>query len=724
MASFKTFLSAKLSRRSQDDNSAENNHNSSMNSTRETSRHKSTPKMGPKRDDSTRLIAGFQKVFGYRRRNNNVTPSSDPNILRKSSALAPTISVPTPKRLYRLQSPKQKKHATSTPPPPSTADNTMSKSRTTMLPSIVPSSTPPTSPLTLPTSAHSETSTPSDRHVSVTSVTQLTKPANRATRSRVRNQAEVSLMSDASTSADDHTILRMSSQPIVVKSTPGSPDTDTSEMEAAIADRYTAEKLLAQRHAAIKPQANTGERLKPLGTILKKRDYRDSHSIARLPSSFSPSAYRQSNLRTANRAIEALRRRKAVKDLAFYAADGCPTNIEIMDQINAHFHLKARHIDDEIPDITFNVNGVCIRASEMPKGSVERNWITRYNAVVHNAELVERRLMNSEDHEMIVAQLFPEDRRHILKAEHFEIFMNGLGEEGILTKVQAKSIATVAVSLEEFEQGVHYIEGSVQKCGHRRNPTAATIIDIPHQASRGISSFPSCQTSGQSQDELYYYLRILVEAAVYDQKFWKGYFFPNARNRLNDFYEAYKITLDGWLLPPNLTDYKREWTHREIRLLHRGQLICDLLKQYEANEVTDFGIIRAIRATFVGIPAQPCWCPEDLESFLYHRINESGLAVSNIPNILVLHPEHDMTFANSSLRRHVTNELRGRAEQFEKEEVARLREIDRSYITFREAKKRRMTKWKRVKEGWRKAFGKKQVVVPFDPFAPEHAVGV
>jgi hypothetical protein len=28
-----------------------------------------------------------------------------------------------------------------------------------------------------------------------------------------------------------------------------------------------------------------------------------------------------------------------------------------------------------------------------------------------------------------------------------------------------------------------------------------------------------------------------------------------------------------------------------------------------------------------------------------------------------------------------------------------------------------------MKEGLKKAFGKKQIVVPFDPFAPDHAVG-
>ncbi|KAL1799429.1 hypothetical protein ACET3X_003466 [Alternaria dauci] len=722
MANIKTFLSAKPSRRSHDNDSAENDHSISMDSNTGMNRINSAPKMSLRREDTSRLMAGFQKVFGYHRRNNSVPPSSDLDIPSPSSTPAAATSVSTPKKLYHFQSPKQTKHATPTPPLPFTANDTIFESKTTMLSSMVPSSTPPTNPSAPPTSAHSETSTPSEERVGVTSTTPLTKSANLPAKADVEIQADLSLATDVDTRAESHPILRTTSQLMVVEPTHNSSDAYTNELESAMADRRAAEKLLAQRHAAIKPQANTSERLKPLGIVLEKKEPGESRNIARLPSSLSPASRLRTSLGTSNEAIEAVRRRKAIKDLAFFAADGCPTNIEIMDQINAHFRLKDRHDDSEIPDVTFNVNGVSICASEMPKGSVERNWIIRHNAVVNNAELVERRLMNSDDHEMIVAQLFPEDCRHILKPEHFEIFMNGLGEEGILTKAQAKSIATVAVSLEEFEQGAYYVQDWRKQHGHRRNPTTAVIFDIPRQASRGVLSFPSHQTNSLSQHELYYYLRILVEAAVYDQKFWKGYFFPNARGRFNDFYEAHKITQENCLLPPSLTDYKRDWTHREVRLLHRGRLICDLLKQYEAGEVTDFGIVRAIRATFVGIPAQPSWCPEDLESFLYHRINESGLAVSKIPEILALHPEHDTTFANYRLRQHVINGLRDRAEQFEKEEATRLREIGRSYMTFKQANRRGTTMWERMKERWRKAFGKKQVVVPFDPFAPEHAV--
>ncbi|KAH6881952.1 hypothetical protein BKA58DRAFT_425676 [Alternaria rosae] len=705
MVGFKSFLSAKSFRRSHDDDRAKSELKNSMSKDVGGSAGISSNSIAQKSDDkhkeSTRLIAGFQKVFGNHRRGDHVS-------LMPSAPATPTS---TPKRLYRFQSPKQNKQTSSTPSSLSTADNTTRESDATMLSHVVLTSTPPTSPLTPLGSAHSATSAPNNNHTDVAHVTPLAKFSINTARPITQISVESDLRSDNEKYSDDGPVLRTTSHPATVDDT-----------NAAIEGMRVAEQLLNQRHATIKPQANTSKRVKPLDTVGKNVGSRDSHGIALLPSSLSALNHRQTHLRTANQAIEAARRRQAVRYLAFYAADGCPTNIDIIDRINAHFHLEARHIDGEIPNATFDVNGVLIRASQMPKGSVERNWIIRYNAVVNNAELVERRLMNSEDHEMIVAQLFPEKRGHILNPEHFEIFMTGLGEEGILTKAQAKSIAIVAVSKEEFDKGIHYVEATGSKHAHRRNTTAAAMFDIPQRASRSTASFSSRPANGQNQHELYFYLRILVEAAVYGQKFWKGYFFPNARNKLKNFYDAHKLSQEGWLLPPHLTDYKRDWTHREVRLLQRAHLICDLLKQYEVGEVTDFGIIRAIRATFVGIPAQPSWCPEDLESFLYHRIADSGLTVSKIPEILVLHPEHDMVFANYRLRQHVISGLRERADQFEKEEVARLKEIDKSYMTFEEARKKEMTRWERMKKGLKKVFGKKEVVVLFDPFAPEHGL--
>ena len=490
-----------------------------------------------------------------------------------------------------------------------------------------------------------------------------------------------------------------------------------TELDAAIAGMRAAETLLHKRHATIKTQPNIGKKIKPIAVTMKKDGQKESSATARLHPQPSPPAYRPQRSQTADEACAALQRRQLIKNLAFNAASGCPCAIADIEQVNAHFALKARHPETTMPDLILDITGVRIRTSQL--STIEHRWISRFNAITNNATLVKRRLMKSEDHEAIVTQLFPAERHHILKPEHFEIFVAGFGEEGILTRSQAKSIARLGVTVEEFDNGARFTIPAKHTRGHSHNPATLVIFDIPKQASRGIASFSPHPSTTQTRD-LHHYLRILVEAAVYGQKFWKGYFFASARSKLNGFYQAYKISQEGWLLPANLTDYKRQWTHRETRLLERGQLICNLLKKYEAGELTDFGIVRVVRATYVQIPAQPFFNIEDLESFLYHRITDSGLSVSKIPEILTLHPENDALFANPRLRDYITDGLKERASQYEEEEKQRLSEIETSHTTFETVKKAQMTLWERVKGCFKQVFGKKVVVVPFDPFAADH----
>jgi hypothetical protein len=493
------------------------------------------------------------------------------------------------------------------------------------------------------------------------------------------------------------------------------------QIETAMAAMRAAEKVLHQRHAALSPQVNTSKKMKRINSFSKNTDLNEKSTRARLPAHIAPSANRRAHHRTANDAIEAMQRRRAIKDLVFFAAGGCPTNISIIDQINAHFQLKARHPEKELPNITFEVTGLKILASQLPLGSIERNWIARYNTLKNNLELVERRLMSLEDHKLIATQLFPEERHVILNPQHFDIFVTGLGEEGILTKGQAKTIAKLAVTIEEFDRGAHYNGPSKQNAyAHYRDPSVVAMFDIPQRASRTDASFSPRSAELKGKNELYTHLLTLVEAVVYNQTFWKGYFFPNARSKLTSFYNAYKLSQEDLLLPPTLTAYKRNWSALEVCLLHRGQLLVDLINRYNSNELTDFGIIRAVRATYIPIPAPPPFTPEDLETFLYHRITDSGLPISIMPDILILHPEHDTVVANPRLRQHVLACLRDRASVFEAEEIARLSEIEMSYATFEQARRRDMGFWVRVKMAWKKAFGERKVVRPFDPFAPEH----
>jgi hypothetical protein len=504
----------------------------------------SASKMGHKRNQSSRLVTGLQAMFNTHRRSKTAAPSSGPIILPMAASPAAPATASTPRKPSRVQTPKQEVSRSDAyrmttpliakptnelaPSPPSTADATAIESDATLLSSPQTYSTPPSSALTTSSAARCEESGPRIDHGPRVIQGPLEYPELVAavpqmfSKTRVDDTPTASLKERVETNPPDPE----TSLPTAFEAGPAKTDTHMNEMEAALAGMRAAEKLLNERHAALhKPKANTSTRRKPNGHAIGK-----SGATAPLPAIIA--SHRRKQSRTANKAINGLQRRQAIKDMAFFAADGCPTNQDTMDVINAHLALLTRHPDDDIPDVTFDINGVTVLASKIPPGSVERNWIMRYNLVVHNATQVERRLMNIEDHEMILTQMFPSERGHILKPEHFEIFLTGLGEEGILTKSQAATIAKVQVITEEFDKGANFTGPSVDRHAHRRNPTSIALFDIPKQARRPMISYSPRPTNAANQHELYYKLRVLVEAAAYTQSFWKGYFFPSASDKL------------------------------------------------------------------------------------------------------------------------------------------------------------------------------------------------
>jgi hypothetical protein len=494
------------------------------------------------------------------------------------------------------------------------------------------------------------------------------------------------------------------------------------EYNIAVEGLRDAEKILEQRHAAIKtkgkPRPAPKKSKSPKAAIKKELPTATgSPRIAALPSRLRTPSDRQYQYKgTAQEACDALQHRQLIRELAYRAAFGCEDAMSAFEELNAHYALKARHQHDtDFPDLILNFDGIHVSASQLR--SVERNWVSRYNAMRKLNSLVERKQLGAEDCELIVEQLFPTKSREILDPEHFDIFMNGLGLEGIITASEAKRITRLAVSVEESEAGARWTTTLQHRhaAQHTHNLSTLAIFDIPNDGYRsGVSSstYPPAPRA-----DLAHYLRILVEAAVYDQAFWKGYFFSNARSKLQSFYEAHRIQQQGLLTPPALTPYKRSWNYRETRLLQRGHILCTLLSSFEFNTLTDFGLIRAIRGTFIPLPGQGYWDPNDLSTFLYHRVVSSGLAISSIPDIVALHPEHDSAFGNASLAAGIVRKLESQAEAFRQEEEVRTREMEKSASTFEQMKMREMGRWGRMKSRWRKRFGKGVVVRPFDPFA-------
>jgi hypothetical protein len=503
-----------------------------------------------------------------------------------------------------------------------------------------------------------------------------------------------------------------------------------TEYQAAMEGLNRANSLLQQRHAVVKTQCksrapeqhNTPERPFKNEALSPVNNAR----IASLPSFLPTPSYREvKKPETVNEACDALKRRQLIRALAYHAIGGCGDALVTFDKLNARFILKARHQgDEEIPDLMLRIDGIPVATNQL--GTVEKTWISRIVAANKLQSLADRKHLRPKDHEQIVMQVFPIESSGLLKPEYFKIFVTGLGTEGIITASEAKYVIELSASPEEFEAGARWI-GVVQSRAQiqLRDSRPTTVnFDIPKQEHRSAIAFAAHPLTSP-QPDLYYYLRVLVEAAAYEQKLWKGYFFANAQSMLNSFYEAFVLRQQGLLTPPHLTHYKRSWTYRETRLLQRGHLIYTLLQSFDEGTLTDFGIIRVVRGTFVRLPGQGYWDVEQLSTYLYHHILDSGLALSKVPEILALHPEHDKEFANVRLGAHIRKELEENAELFRQEEHHRLREIVTSVATFEALNKTKMTKWERLRAKWNKCFEKNEIRVPFDPLAQtEEAQGL
>lgn len=414
---------------------------------------------------------------------------------------------------------------------------------------------------------------------------------------------------------------------------------------------------------------------------------------------------------------ETLDRRATTRLLVDDALGGCPTASERLAHINSYFTSPST------PNLTFSHRGYRISTKDFDL--FEYNLISRYNIVLEHLDLTRRRILQFDYAERIESQLFPLDRGHLMKPELFAIFVNGVAEEGIFPKEQAKEVIRLQVIAEEWQKGDSFNGPTRRVDAYESGLSAIVIFDMPKDTYEVINMYrPNYKRRTQ---DLYKHLQILIEAAVYEQEHWKGFYLANARSKLNDYHQAWKLTEADQLTPPHLTSYKRNWSYPEKRLLQRGKLLCDLLTSYESGTLTDYGIYRAVRGTFVHLDGQPFHCKEDLESFLYVRYAESGLALDAIPEILKLHPENDQASSTGLEAQHLTAKLAESKSMFDKEECERLSDLEASYHTFESVKKAQMTRWQRCKYKLSKLLRKmkkyrKNEPLPFDPFSAEHKV--
>ncbi|KAF2785539.1 hypothetical protein K505DRAFT_369084 [Melanomma pulvis-pyrius CBS 109.77] len=275
------------------------------------------------------------------------------------------------------------------------------------------------------------------------------------------------------------------------------------------------------------------------------------------------------------------------------------------------------------------------------------------------------------DAEEIISQLFPTSANEIMDGENFDLLIDNLAEEGVLTNGLARKIKQLRMSEEEFDAEHTYT--APKRATRRRSPW---FFNLPHHAGT---------QDGALETSRHYALRRLTEAAVYQRQEWKNVHYANAAGSLQSYYDAWVYTSQNLDVPFSLRSNNRDWTYAEERLLRRANAVLKLRDQWNKQALTDFSVLKAVRAALVPVHGQPGNDFEGLETFLYSRASEpeTGLTAAEIPQILILHPELDADFASSGEERLRLQGLLREAVAFEEAEVQRRAEIRRARRAYR-----------------------------------------
>lgn len=503
---------------------------------------------------------------------------------------------------------------------------------------------------------------------------------------------------------------------------------ELSEHDLVMAAYVKAEETLAARHAGLQVKPNDKNPKSHVAMIIQKATKNEVLKVKRTrtkdvvpsvprpaPASRSTEVRRQP--RTAGDAAAMMQRRDRIMRMTYGAVYyGCDDSIEKLERLITHFNDQADGRKPVTADIVIGFGDYHLRANDL--GDFERTWIARYNALCILKYKQTGRALSFEDYELLAQHFFPADDARLLTPEYFNIFLEPLAEEGVLTKEEFLEIRELGVTQEELDSGTTYTPPAVAPRVRARQAANSRMFRMPKRVMR--TGAINLAVQAKPTDNLDWYLRLLVEAAVYKQTHYRGFFFGDAAFTLNQFYQAYQLSKQDRLLPPELTEYNRPWTYAESRLLERGQLLCKLLKKYEAGTITDFGLLRIVRATLVQVPGQPGFSKDSIERLLYDRVVNAGIPIRRVPEILALLPENDAAFSSQKVRHAILASMNETALGYEAEEKVRMAEMMADQAAFAKKVKKELGVWGRIKSKAKGALRRKKVEdKAFNPFSPE-----
>lgn len=167
---------------------------------------------------------------------------------------------------------------------------------------------------------------------------------------------------------------------------------------------------------------------------------------------------------TANAAIESYQRRKVIIDFTYHAAvEGSDKDIAALKVLNtALVELQDQPASGGLSVTCFEVS---FQASDLEVP--ERNWLARYETARSVLALMESRMINSDDYEAILTELFPAKGDQLVAQEYLEVYLSAFVEEAVMSRELANQIATLRVASVERDAGAHYTGPVRNRYSHR-----------------------------------------------------------------------------------------------------------------------------------------------------------------------------------------------------------------------------------------------------------------
>lgn len=379
-----------------------------------------------------------------------------------------------------------------------------------------------------------------------------------------------------------------------------------------------------------------------------------------------------------------LQLRKYFWDLAYVAAQCAATECVVgQDALRAmdFFGFLSKSMSFNIRDVDLKRGSITFRRNDL--GRYEWDMVMRVQIVNYFLEQiypkrdidffarVRSKRIDDFDAEEIISQMLPTSANEIMDGENFDLLIDVLTEEGVLENALARKIKQLRMTKEEFD--AEYTYTAPKRATRRCSPW---FFNLPLHAGTQDSPF---------EPSRHHALRRLIEAAVYQRQEWKNVHYANAAGSFQSYYDAWIYTSQNLHVPFSLHSNVRNWTYFEERLLRRANVVLKLHEQWNKKAITDFTILKAVRASLVPVHGQGGNDFEGLETFLYSRASEpeTGLKAADIPHILILHPELDDELASRDEELRRFEGLLGDALSFENAEVERRAEIRRARRAYK-----------------------------------------